>query len=260
MGISPAWDAADAAVVRAIQTRHNGEPILVGLAGAQGSGKSTMAPRVAQRLETAGLRIAILALDDFYLTRAERAELAGTVHPLLATRGVPGTHDIAGLTRTVGRMLAGDGAQVPRFDKATDDRAAVAREIAGPVDVVFLEGWCIGARAQSAAALAEPVNALERHEDPDGRWRQWVNQKLETEYAALFDRLALRILLRAPNFGVVLRWRTEQERKLLFGGMETPAIKRFIEHYERITRWMLEEEPADLVIDLDPDRNPTLRA
>src|SRR5690348_14070644 len=99
MGISPAWDAADAAVVQAIQARHDGEPILVGLAGAQGSGKSTMAPRVAQQLEDAGLRTAILALDDFYLTHAERAERARTVHPLLATRGVPGTHDIALLNR-----------------------------------------------------------------------------------------------------------------------------------------------------------------
>ncbi len=260
MGISPAWDAADAAVVRAIQARHNGEPILAGLAGAQGSGKSTMAPRVAQRLEDAGLRAAVLALDDFYLTRAERAQMARTVHPLLATRGVPGTHDIALLTRTLDRLLAGDNVQIPRFDKATDDRTADIREIAGPVDVVLLEGWCIGARPQPEAALADPVNDLERREDADGRWRTWVNDRLATDYAALFGRLGLRILLRAPSFDVVLRWRTEQEQQLLFGGMKTPAIKRFIDHYQRITRWMLEDESADLVIDLDPDRTPKVRA
>jgi D-glycerate 3-kinase len=67
-------------------------------------------------------------------------------------------------------------------------------------------------------------------------------------------------MLRAPSFDVVLGWRTEQERSLLFGGMSGGAIERFIDHYERITRWMLEDEPADLVIDLDPSRKPTLRA
>ena len=259
MGVSAAWDKADAAATQAIEARFAGEPILVGLAGAQGSGKSTMAPRAAQRLESAGLRTAVLALDDFYLTRPERAELAREVHPLLATRGVPGTHDIALLTRTVDRLFSGDGAQVPSFDKATDDRTAEWRDMAGPVDVVLLEGWCIGARAQPATALADSVNDLERRDDADACWRSWVNARLATDYAPLFDRLALRILLRAPDFGVVLRWRTEQERQLLFGGMETPVIKRFIDHYERLTRWMLEDEPADLIIDLDEDRTPAVR-
>jgi D-glycerate 3-kinase len=240
--------------------RFAGVPIVVGLAGAQGSGKSTMAPRLATRLEEAELRAATLALDDFYLTRAEREELARSVHPLLATRGVPGTHDMALLNDVIDALLGGRSALVPKFDKATDDRAIELRKIEGLVDVVLLEGWCVGAQPQPTAALTDPVNALERQEDPDGLWRGWVNERLATDYSALFERLALRILLRAPSFGVVLRWRTEQERELLFGGMGTPAIKRFIDHYERITRWMLEAEPADLVIDLGPDREPSLRA
>lgn len=259
MGVSPAWAKADAAAARAIAARYRGAPILVGLAGAQGSGKSTMAPRLARRLEKTGLRTAVLALDDFYLTRLEREELARTVHPLLATRGVPGTHDVALLTRVIDALLTGSSARVPRFDKAADDRAREGREIAGPVDVLLLEGWCIGARAQPAAALARPVNDLERREDAGGRWRRWVNDRLATDYAGLFEHLALRILLRAPDFAVVLGWRSEQERGLLSGGMEPPAIERFIGHYERITRWMLEDETADLVIDLGPDREPSLR-
>jgi D-glycerate 3-kinase len=259
MGISPAWDAADAAAVRAIAAVHGGKPIVVGLAGAQGSGKSTMAPRLARRLAAEGLRTQILALDDFYLTRAERTDLARTVHPLLATRGVPGTHDLALLSAALDALLAGRPAEVPLFDKGTDDRSGW-RELDGAADVILLEGWCIGARPEPQDRLSEPVNALEREEDPDGVWRNWVNHRLATDYAALFAQLAVRIMLRAPSFDVVLAWRTEQERALLFGGMFGAAIKRFIDHYERITRWMLEDEPADLVIDLDPSRKPTLRA
>jgi D-glycerate 3-kinase len=253
------WAGVDAAVARAIDARFAGAPILVGLAGAQGSGKSTMAPRLAKRLSDTGLRTHVLALDDFYLTRAERAELARTVHPLLATRGVPGTHDLSLLSAALDALLASRAAAVPVFDKGLDDRAGW-RAIEGPVDVVLLEGWCVGARPEPDQHLAAPINALERDEDANSAWRKSVNHRLASDYAELFGQLDLRIMLRAPSFDVVLGWRTEQERSLVSGGMSDSEIERFIGHYERLTRWMLEDEPADLVIDLGPDRIPSLKA
>ena len=268
MGIAAgaAWARADAAAAEAITARFAAahRPILVGLAGAQGSGKSTMAPRLVARLAAMGLRGAVLALDDFYLTRAERIALAGEVHPLLATRGVPGTHDLALLQATLDTLLAGERGEVPvpRFDKAADDREPSSGwdRIAGPADVVLLEGWCVGARPQSEDDLAAPANALERDEDADGRWRRWVNAQLAGGYAALFERLALRIVLRAPDFGVVERWRAEQEATLhaVTGrrGLCDREIRRFIGHYERITRAMIADPPADLVIELDAARTP----
>lgn len=251
------WEAADRAVADAISARHAASvrPVLVGLAGAQGSGKSTMAPRVAALLAGHGLRTAVLALDDFYLTRAERERLAREIHPLLATRGVPGTHDTALLAAALDALLAGRKARVPCFDKATDDRTGT-RDLAGPFDVVLLEGWCIGARPETAAELAKPINALERDDDPDGTWRSRVNERLAADYAALFARIDLRVLLRAPDFAVVERWRAEQEAQLGERGMTQDQIARFVAHYERITRRMLAERNADLVIDLDRDRTP----
>ena len=70
------------------------EPRIVGLSGAQGSGKSTLAREASALLGERGLRCTALSLDDFYLTRAERAVLAAQVHPLLKVRGPPGTHDV----------------------------------------------------------------------------------------------------------------------------------------------------------------------
>lgn len=46
-------------------------------------------------LQAQGLAAVALSLEDFYLTRQQRAEFARRVHPLVQTRGVPGTHDIA---------------------------------------------------------------------------------------------------------------------------------------------------------------------
>jgi D-glycerate 3-kinase len=209
------------------------------------------------------VRAVALSLDDFYLTHEARRRLAGQVHPLLAVRGPPGTHDVALCRATIDQLRAAGKAPLPRFDKATDSRAprSAWETVKTPVDVVFLEGWCVGAVAQGAAALAEPVNALEREEDRQGIWRSYVNDQLDGPYQVLFAQLQDLILLQAPSFEVVAGWRAEQEAKLRLrgvGGMADDAIALFVAHYERLTRWILAEMPprADWVITLDAGRRP----
>jgi D-glycerate 3-kinase len=236
---------------------------VIGLSGAQGSGKSTIARYAARLLEERGMRAVALSLDDFYLTRDARQRLAHEVHPLLAVRGPPGTHDVGMAGAVIDQLRARGKVTLPRFDKATDNRTprGTWETIASPVDVVLLEGWCVGAVSQGRAALATPVNGLERDEDPNGAWRGYVNDQLDGSYQALFARLHDLILLEAPSFEVVTGWRAEQEAKLRArgaGGMADAEIARFVAHYERLTRWILAEMPgrADWVITLDADRQP----
>ena len=234
-------------------------PLVLGLCGAQGSGKSTLAARLVEAAQERGLAAATLSLDDLYLTRAERVVLARGVDPLLATRGVPGTHDVALGLDLLARLDAGETVRLPRFDKASDDRMPEAEWDAAPaaLDLLVFEGWCVGAVAEEAAALVEPVNALERAEDADGRWRRWVNARLAGDYQRLFARIDALVLLSAPDFRVVAQWRLEQEEAGA-GVMDAAQIKRFIQHFERLTRHILAEMPgrADLVIGLDRDRAP----
>lgn len=240
----------------------------VGICGPQGCGKSTAALVLSRLLEARGLRVAILSLDDLYLPIEDRQALAREVHPLLRTRGVPGTHDVA-LGLKVLDGLAGDGpTALPRFDKAADTRAPVEAwpVVEGPVDVVLFEGWCVGARPQPDKALRKPVNALERDRDPDGVWRAHVNAALAGPYRALFARIDLLVQFLAPDFETVLAWRQEQERKLrdrlAAAGqagaqvMDDAQVADFVQHYERLTRHIAAEMPAraDLVIRLDADR------
>lgn len=243
-------------------------PLLAGICGAQGSGKSTAAAAIASLLEESGLPTAVLSIDDFYRTRAEREHLARQVHPLLLTRGVPGTHDVALMESVIGALRAGNRPPLPRFDKSRDDRVPEGQWLAPPqpVRIVILEGWCVGARPEPAAALAAPVNDLERLEDADGRWRRHVNDALAGEYRPLFDALDPLVLLAAPGFDVVYRWRLEQEHKLRArlqadGGdssrvMDDAQVARFIAHYERVTRHILAEMPgrADELVRLDAQR------
>jgi D-glycerate 3-kinase len=231
--------------------REAGRAIVVGVNGGQGSGKTTLCRFLEECLfPELGLSAVTVALDDFYLPKADRAALAKSVHPLFATRGVPGTHDVAAMTKTLAALKAGRQTTLPVFDKSADDRAAQGKRIDGAPDIILFEGWCVGAAPQTEGALNDPVNALERDEDPDRVWRRYANEKLRTEYAdafALIDRL---VMLRAPDMETILRNRQEQERKLResrpsgAGVMSDAAVVRFVQFYERLTRWMLAEMPA----------------
>lgn len=243
-------------------------PFVVGLSGAQGSGKSTLAQQWMQRMQTRGLSCVTLSLDDFYLTRAERRALSERVHPLLATRGVPGTHDVALALETLAALAETRSVALPSFDKARDDRRPATEwsRVRAPVQVIIFEGWCVGAVPQDERLLAAPLNTLEREHDVDGRWRRYVNETLGQEYQTLFRKLDLLVLLKPPSFDVVFEWRRQQELALrrhdstAVGVMTDEQLHWFIQHYERLTRHILEEMPAraEVVIELDARRNPVL--
>lgn len=251
-----------AARARALHTSL-GRMVVMGLCGAQGSGKSTVARAAVRLLQAGGLNAVALSLDDFYLGREARSRLARQVHPLMAVRGPPGTHDVALASSVLDRLAVPGPTSLPGFDKAADDRRPQAewRRFEGPADVVIFEGWCVGARPEPSERLVRPVNALERREDGDGIWRRYVDGQLGGFYQALFGRLDALVLLAAPGFEVVRGWRLEQEHKLRArtgGGMGDDEVTHFIQHYERLTRWMLEEMPerADWTVPLAEDRSP----
>ncbi len=255
------------------RSRALARPIVVGINGCQGSGKSTMAAFVSELLRSEfGLNAPILSLDDLYLTLGERRELARLIHPLLLTRGVPGTHDVALGLKILDRLAwlgSGEALALPRFDKANDDRVPEADwpQVTGPVDVILFEGWCIGAMPQLAGDLDAPINRLETEDDPDGAWRRHVNGRLEADYLELWARIDLLAMLQAPSFEMVSAWRGEQERKLAQAAstgnaaaiMDEAALERFLMHYERLTRHMLQTMPekADLLVAIGADRSLT---
>lgn len=255
-------------------------PILVGINGAQGTGKSTLTLFLKALLtELYRVSTASLSIDDLYLTRAERERLAREQHPLLVTRGVPGTHDLTlgqHLIESLMTASADDRTAIPRFDKSRDDRAPQGRwpVFQGRAEVVLLEGWCVGAQPEESDALAVPVNQLEKNEDSGGAWRRYVNQRLKSEYASFFSRIDSLVMLKAPSMDCVLEWRTLQEHKLRLkadgapdqcSGEESPPtrvmsdeeVARFIMHYERITRACLTEMPsrADVLIRVDTNHS-----
>ena len=132
------------------------------------------------------------------------------------------------------------------------------------MNLVILEGWCVGSIPQTSGELIDPANSLEELEDPDGEWRGYANEHLKGSYAQLFEQLDALVFLKAPDFASVHRWRLEQEEKLAASRcedvshiMDAQQIARFIQHFERITKANLAQLPqlADVVLELDENHD-----
>jgi len=250
-----------------VAQQHQKKPVIIGINGSQGSGKSTLCKILSGLLQQAfNKNIAILSIDDLYKTQEQRLQMAESTHPLFATRGVPGTHDVE-LGISVLKQLKQQNTPVliPEFDKATDDRRDKKywQTIDDNVDIILFEGWCVGATPQDTYLLESAVNELEENHDSDLIWRKHINLKLATEYQKLFSLIDKLIMLKIPDFNKVIEWRTLQENKLrnisntITSGkvMSDKQLSQFIMHFERITKHTLNEMPvrADVILDINDE-------
>lgn len=236
-------------------------PAVIGLSGAQGSGKSTLAAELVAQFKQQGINAAAVSLDDYYLSKAQRQQLAQSVHPLLAQRGVPGTHNISQAIADAQGVLAGLAVSLPRFDKALDE--TVATKAPQMLDLLIVEGWCLGVTAQSEMELLPPANALEAQEDAAGDWRQYVNNQLKGNYARYWHMLQPLIWLQAPDWRSVCQWRARQEQQLWqqrATGMTEAELARFMLPFQRLTEasWQQLPQRADYIIRLDQQQRPLL--
>ena len=224
----------------------------MGLSGGQGSGKTTVSTILKIILKKFfKRRIYVSSIDDFYKTSKERSKMSGKIHSLFKTRGVPGTHDI-GLIINFFKIIMKKKfkkIKLPKFEKAIDDRIKKKYwiNVKYKPEIIILEGWCVGAKPQPNYLIKKPINILEKYEDKDSKWREFVNTKLKKEYKKLFNMIDHFIFMKIPNFKMVFKWRLLQENKLKKKShsnkknMSYNEIKRFIMFYQRITLQMIKD-------------------
>ena len=246
---------------------------IIGLAGGQGTGKTTISSLIKLILSYYfKLNVFKVSIDDFYKTRKERLKLSKTKHPLLLTRGVPGTHDIdmmnklfSNIKKTKFRTML-----IPKFDKSIDDRynKKFWYKIKKKPDILILEGWCVGAKPEKENTLYTPINKLEKNLDSKKKWRLHVNNQLKNKYAKLFNQMHSLLYLKAKNFNVLKSWRIKQEKKLKLNNknkknnkiMNNLEVLNFMMTYQRITQNMFKIAPkhSSIIIDLN-DRHQIKR-
>ncbi len=243
------------------------KPIIISFNGAQGSGKSTLTHFISLLLKQHfKVESIALSLDDFYLTKQQRNTRSKAIHPLLATRGVPGTHDIDLAVKTL-KLAQTCSAQtpcyIPSFDKLSDDRQQPTkwRKVTQAPEVILFEGWCLHAPIQTGGELARAINALEIKQDAAGIWRHYVNEQLKDYHKRLFSLSTLLYVIKVPSFDKVLEWRAVQEAKLdnhpTHKKMTKAELLHFIQHFERITKACSSSLPkiADCLIELETNHD-----
>ena len=241
-------------------------PYFVGLAGGQGTGKTTSSSLIKIILtKYFKLKVFRISIDDFYKTRKERIRLSKRVHPMLLTRGVPGTHDINMMLNFFKKAKSKKfkRLKLPTFNKAIDDRFNKKRwyDLKEKPDVIIFEGWCVGAKAEKNNTLNKTINLMEKNKDKKKIWRKYVNQQLKTKYKNLYSQLNCLIYLRAKNFNLLQKWRLKQERKLLLSSKKNSKLKimnkedvlSFMQTYQRVTQNMFKNMPkyASIILNLN---------
>lgn len=236
------------------------------IAGSQGIGKSTLMIVLEKTfISFYNIKILNLSLDDYYLKKKERVILSNKIHPLFITRGVPGTHDINMILKTIKDFDKSKKIKsLPIFNKLTDDRSKKKKLLNKKYDILILEGWCCGGTKINDKYLFKNINDLEKKYDKNYSWRNYYNNKLGNEYEDLFKLFDKKIFLKAPSFNYIKLWRYKQEKMLnkkfkKNKGMNKIDIVYFISHFEKITKWMMKslEHKADLVIKID--RNQSIK-
>ena len=243
------------------------KPYIVGLTGGQGTGKTTISSILMIILKKYfKLNVFKISIDDIYKTKKDRAKLSKKIHPLLLTRGVPGTHDISYMSDFIKKANSRKfkSINLPKFDKAIDDRFTKNNwyKVNSKPDVIIFEGWCVGARAESIKTLKKDVNLMEKNEDKKLIWRKYVNNQLKKEYKQLYSKINCLLFLRAENFSLLQNWRVVQEKKLKLKNkskkikqkiMKKKEVLNFMQTYQRITQNMFKYAPkyASIVIKLN---------
>ena len=240
-------------------------PYFVGLAGGQGTGKTTISSLIKIILiKYFKLKVFRISIDDFYKTRKERIKLSKRIHPMLLTRGVPGTHDINMMLNFFkkSKIKKFKRLKLPTFNKAIDDRFNKKNwyDLKNKPDVIIFEGWCVGAKSEGHNSLKRSINSMERIKDHKGIWRKYVNQQLKSKYKNLYSQLNCLIFLKAKNFSLLQKWRLKQERKLGLKSknkiksrvMNKEDVLNFMQTYQRITQNMFRNTPnyASIIFNL----------
>ena len=241
-------------------------PYFVGLAGGQGTGKTTTSSLLRIILiKYFRLKVFRISIDDFYKTRKERIRLSKRIHPMLLTRGVPGTHDIGMMLSFFKKVKRKQfkRLKLPTFNKAIDDRFSKKHwyDLKNKPDVIIFEGWCVGAKSEKNNTLKRTINSMERLKDRKQIWRKYVNQQLKSKYNNLYSQLNCLIYLKAKNFNLLQKWRLKQEHKLWLKTKKSSNHKimskgdviNFMQTYQRITENMFKKMPryASIILNLN---------
>ena len=252
----------------AIGQKQLGRPLIQGILGGQGTGKTTLGTVLTLIFAQLGYRTLSLSLDDLYKTYAERQQLQEK-DPRLVWRGPPGTHDIELGIELLDQLRQPNPVKpilVPRFDKSAwegiGDRTTP--ESVEDIDIVLFEGWFVGVRPIDPAVFDTPTPAPIQTVG-DRAFARDMNEQLQ-DYLPLWERLDRLMLLYPTDYRLSQQWRRQAEQQMIAtgkSGMADAQIDRFVEYFWKSLHpelfiIPLTQNPSyvDLVVEINSDHTP----
>lgn len=236
-------------------------PLVQGILGGQGTGKTTLTAVLTLILRHLGYGVARLSLDDLYKTYADRLLLTDA---RLRWRGPPGTHDIDLGIATLQQIRRGETTPLPRFDKSAHNGLGdrTQPEWVTDVQIVLFEGWFVGLRPIDPQAFdtapAPIVTAADRAFARD------CNVRLG-DYLPLWQHDRLIVLL-PVDYRLSQQWRRQAEQQMKAAGqsgMTDRAIDEFVVYFWQALHPSLFLPPllhdptaVNLVVEINPDHTP----
>ena len=233
------------------------------IAGSQGSGKSTLSLIIKKYFQKFySKNVVILSIDDFYLSSYQRKKLAKKFKTnLFETRGVPGTHNFKLLYETIDQLRGKKfPVYLPTFDKVTDNTKKYKRKISR-ADLIILEGWCVGSKTIDTKYLNQNINELEKNKDQNFIWRTAYNKFLY-DYQKIFNKFNYYVFIKLPNWENVINWKYKQELALRSLSNDNKLKKRlykFIQYYEKLSKWMSMTTPSYCNVLISLDKNQSIK-
>ena len=233
------------------------------IAGSQGSGKSTLSLIIKKYFQKFySKNVVILSIDDFYLSSYQRKKLAKKFKTnLFETRGVPGTHNFKLLYETIDQLMSKKfPVYSPTFDKVTDNTKKYKRKISR-ADLIILEGWCVGSKTIDTKYLNQNINELEKNKDQNLIWRTAYNNFLD-DYQKIFNKFNYYVFIKLPNWENVINWKYKQEldlRSLSNDNKLKKKLYKFIQYYEKLSKWMSMTTPSYCNVLINLDKNQSIK-
>ncbi|GJE91428.1 hypothetical protein PsYK624_075780 [Phanerochaete sordida] len=241
------------------RAEHTKVPLFVAVQGPQGSGKTFLTTRLREALVAEdSLKVAVLSIDDLYLPHEQLVAVAKAYpeNRLLQGRGQPGTHDVDLGTQILTRLKRINEdterksvVHIPKFDKSLHggegDRVLEGTDIEAPVDVVVLEGWCVGFYPSSEEEINRrfelPVQGLG---DDFFRARGFrkedvldINERLKhlASWWSYFDAFIQIKPVESHPYDYIYKWRLQQEHNMKAQnggkGMTDEQVEKFVDRY-----------------------------
>ncbi|CCQ59266.1 MULTISPECIES: hypothetical protein [Crocosphaera] len=243
-------------------------PLIQGILGGQGTGKTTLSKVLCLILKQLEYTTITISIDDFYKTYSERQKLR-EIDPRLIWRGPPGTHDIELGIKILNQLKYPNHLSpisIPRFDKSLWNGQGDRKEpemINKKPDIILFEGWFLG---------VQPINETQFHDAPlpikteeDRQFAKDINEKLKA-YLPLWEKLDRLIILYPKDYRFSKQWRKEAEQKMILSGktgMDDQEVEDFVNYFWKalhpelfITPLAQNPTLVDLVITIDNNHHP----